>query len=355
MKRNTINSGLLLFLIVGVTACAFSPSLATAPAQSDSTNDFVSPTPLVQATETSAPMTSVTKAIPVSGHTMEPVQMALPSGKLVYDVRSSGNAAPYGDTYKLNRLERPFSKDMTYVPDLDIVTFNLSQDADWYYVSIELSGKDPNDSLGINYGVEIDLNADGFGDYILWAHPPYTSDWSTSTVQVYKDSNHDTGGLSSLQADSSSQGNGYDTLVFDGSASQNEDPDLAWVRMNGGPKAIIQLAFKRSLIGSSFMLGVVSDGGVKDLSKFDYNDHFNEADAGSPERNKNGYPLKALYAVDSTCWEAYGMTTTGYEPKLCQIIQQPTPSPAPVQPTPDYCYPEPTCPGGDPHVCGCTE
>ena len=325
--RNIMYSGLMLLVTMGVTACAPSLPATTPPAQSVSSTAYLSPTPLSEATETSAPTATFTEEIPVTGHSMEPADVAPPPGKLVYDVASSGNAAPYGDTYKLNRLERPFLKDMTYVPDMDIVSFNLGQDVDWYYVSIELNGKNPNNSLGIDYGVEIDLDADGFGDDIIWAHPPYTAAWSTSTVQVLKDSNHDSAGLSSSQADASSEGNGYDTLVFDGGTGQNDDPDLAWVRMNGGPDATIQFAFKKSLIGGFFMLGVVSDAGLKDISKFDYNDHFDKAEAGSPERSKNDYPLKALYAVDNTCWEAYGIATTGFEPKLCPPLLQPTATP----------------------------
>ena len=318
-------SGLMLLIMMGVTACFPAPPSTMPAAQSDSSTNFVSPTRHIRAAETSAPEPTLTAQIPVTGHSIQPADVAPAPGKLVYDVASSAIAAPYGDTYKLNRLERPFLKDMTYVPEMDIVSFNLSQDADWYYISIELNGKDPNNSLGIDYGVEIDLDADGFGDYVIWAHSPYTPAWSTSTVQVFKDSNHDSGGLSSSQADASSTGNGYDTLVFDGGASQNDDPDLAWVRMDAGLKATIQFAFKKSMTGSFFMLGVVSDAGLKDISKFDYNDHFKEAEAGSPEQSKNNYPLKALYAVDNTCWQAYGITTTGYEPKLCPPLLQPTP------------------------------
>lgn len=307
MNRNIFNSGLMLLIMVGVKACASSPP-ATPVGQLGS-SPLVSPT--------------ITESIPVTGHSMKPAESAPESWQLIYDVTSSGNVAPGGDTYELNLLERPFLKDMTYVPDLDIVSFNLSKDEAWYYISVELSGKDPNNSVGINYGVEIDLNFNGSGDYIIWVHPPYTPAWSTSTVQVLKDSNSDSAGLSNVASD----GNGYDTLIFDGGASQNEDPDLAWVRIDGGPKATIQFAIKRSLPGDFFMLGVVSDAGLKDLSKFDYNDNFNNTKAGSPEHGNSDYPLKALYAVDNTCWTSSNdLVTTGYEPKHCQPIVQSNPT-----------------------------
>jgi hypothetical protein len=270
------------------------------------------------------------------------------AGRPVYDVDSSTTAAekraPYGDSYNLNRFERPFLQDMTYNPNLDIVTFNLSQDESWYYVWVKLVGSDPNDQLGIHYGLELDTNRDGFGDYIIWARPPFSSDWDTSNVQVYADKNQDTGGLSAIKSEASFQGDGYETLIFDG--GKGDEPDLAWVRAVSEANATLQFAFKKTLAGSSFMYGVVADGGLKNPGLYDYNDRFNEAEAGSPIRNKTDYPLKALYAVDNTCWEAFGFTSTGYEPKICP--KEPPPAPtkktggttgttAVSSPTPDYC------------------
>jgi hypothetical protein len=238
-------------------------------------------------------------------------------------VESSRRAAPYGDSYNVNLLERPFLQDMEYTPDLDIVTFNLSEDADWYYVSIELSGNNPNNSLGINYGVEIDLGTDGFGDFLIWAKPPYTAEWETVNVQVYSDLDHDSAGVSSARSDAVFNGNGYDNLVFDGASIQSADPDVAWVRTTADPRGVIQFAYKKSLTGPVFMLGIVADAGLKDVSKFSYNDYFLEADAGSPVRSERYYPLGAIYAVDNTCWEAYNMQNLGFISKLCSSSEAP--------------------------------
>jgi hypothetical protein len=306
-------------------------------------------------TEASAPTSTLatTQSIPVTGHLMTPTEVVPLPGKMIDDVESSGTGpegrAPYGDSYKLNRFERPFLQDMTYVADIDIHKFGLSEDADWYYVSIQLMGTDPNNAPGIHYGAEIDLDGDGFGDYILWTKPPYTPQWDTSTVQVFQDSNRDSGGLSALKSDAVSDGDGYDTLVFDGSSSENADPDLAWVRTNEDRGTTLQIAFKKSLTGSAFMLGVVSDAGLKDVSKFDYADHIAEANAGSSVQNNPYYPLGELYAVDNTCWEAYGMQTTGYEPKLCQPILQPVNTQSPDEDEPALaCNPPPDCNGDEP-------
>ena len=155
--------------------------------------------------------------------------------KTVYDVDSSGTAsekrAPYGNSYDINRLERPFLQDMTYVSDLDIAAINLGQDVDWYYVSVKRIGVDPNNALGINYGVELDTNADGFGDFIIWASPPYTPEWTTQNVQVFADKNHNTSGLSAEKSDAPYPADGYETIIFDGGHGSGDDPDLAWIRV----------------------------------------------------------------------------------------------------------------------------
>jgi hypothetical protein len=278
---------------------------------------------------------------------------SLPStGKLVYDVESQCTSAelraPYGDSYKINRLERPFLQNMSYVPDLDIVTYLVGEDGEWWYVSIQLMGADPNNTLGINYGVEIDLDRDGFGDYIIWAHPPYTTEWDTVNVQIFQDKNHNTGGASGEKSDAPRAGDGYEILVFNGGAS-DADPDMAWVRMNGTAPASIQFAFKKSWAGSVFMLGVLADAGLKDVGRLDYVDRMTEAEAGSPIKEKQYYPLKALFAVDNACREAFGFAPNGYEPQLCPREAPPTKKPAdPQEPPPVItgCQDPGNCPYG---------
>ncbi|HET9907223.1 MAG TPA: hypothetical protein VFQ23_11295, partial [Anaerolineales bacterium] len=331
-KRHILYHCTVIVLAMNLSCTTQSPTSLPVEQPTAVSTALASSTPPSEATQENASVATVTAVIAVTGHLMKPAELAPKPGNLIYDVESSGIAAPYGDLFKLNRLERPFLADMTYVSDMDITSFNLSEDSDWYYVSIELSGNDPNNSIGINYGVEIDLDFDGFGDYILWSQPPYSTSWETTNLKVFKDSDHDSAGLSGTQSDTGLGGNGYDELVFDGEGGQNDDPDLAWVRVNTEPNAVVQFVFKKSLVGSFFMLGVVSDAGLKDISKFDYNDSFEEAEAGSPDKNKAYYPLGSLYGVDNTCWEAYGIQTTGYEPKLCQPILQPTPTFQPFQP-----------------------
>jgi hypothetical protein len=273
-----------------------------------------SPSPTAIATGTDPAASS---QVPAAGPAMKPADVPPPPAVLVYDAKSARKDAPYGDSYDINRLERPFLQDMKYEPDLDILSFSVSEDADWYYVSIHLAGNDPNNRMGIDYGVELDTNADGYGDTLIWAYPPYDDTWTTDWVQVYNDANHDSAGASSAKADGDPSGNGYETLIFDGRWEQGADPSLAWVRMQAAPEAEVQFAFKKSLAGPKFLVGVVADGGLKKVSMYDYNDHFAEADAGSPLKSSQYYPLNALYAVDNTCWQAVGMKNPLHIAKVC--------------------------------------
>lgn len=326
MKNKTRPFSFFAMLIILILACNLPDANPTVTQEPDATAEVL---PTSEQPPTATEVTTVTHIIfPASA----------PDSKLFNDVESSLTApekrAPYGDSYDINRLERPFLQDMTYIPDLDVDTFSLSKDADWYYVSIRLIGTDPNNTLGINYAVELDKNRDGFGDFIILAQPPYTSDWSAEHVQVYADTNHDTSAISPDRSDAPFKTDGYDSLIFDGGRGEGDDPDLAWVRINAGVNATIQFAFKRSWAGSSFMFGVLADAGLKDAAQLDYVDRFTEEEAGSPIKNKKDYPLKALYAIDNTCREAHGFDATGFEPMLCprEILPTPAPAPAPNQP-----------------------
>jgi hypothetical protein len=330
MKKSAKTQILLILILVFILACNL-PGSQT----SDATPSAVEELPIAATTVEVAPP-SVTST-PAINHLATP-STSPPAGAVIYDVESSLTApekrAPYGDSYDINRLERPFLQDMTYVSDLDIVTYSVSQDADWYYVSIELIGTDPNNPLGINYAVELDTNYDGFGDHIIWATPPYTPNWDTLPVKIYSDKNHDTGGLSGEKSDAPlTTTDGYETLTFNGGVGDS-DPDMAWVRVNAGRQATVQFAFKKSWSGTVFMLGVVADLGLQDVTKLDYVDRFTEEEAGSPIKDKEVYPLNMLFAVDNACREAFGFKPTGYEPQLC-----PRDEPAPPRPrsTPAVC------------------
>jgi hypothetical protein len=330
-------------------ACNLSSGIAPAPAATNpgqAVPQQVPTTALAATPGSTAQSTATSTTTPSVTHVVSPAN-SVGTGGLIYDVESQDTApekrAPYGDSYDINRLERPFLQDMTYVPDLDIASFTVSSDADWWYVSTGLIGNDPNNKLGIDYGVELDIDHDGFGNYLIWAHPPYTSTWDTAAVQIFEDNNHDTGGRSAEKSDAPITTDGYETMIFNGGVG-DADADMAWVRINAGNQATVQFAFKKSWSGTVFMLGVIADAGLKDPKKLDYVDRFTIAEAGSPVRDNKNYPLKALFAVDNVCRAPFGFKPTGYEPQLCPSTAPPAtkkPKPTAVPPPPGIMVPPP--------------
>lgn len=299
-----------MFVIFIILACAI-PGAAT-------------PTPVVVPTDTLIPPTM---EIPPTAVQHVDVPASAPEMQAYPDVISKDTApekrAPYGDSYDLNRLERPFTQDMTYIPDMDISAFSISEDGIWYVVSIGTVGTDPNNPANIDFSVELDTNRDGFGDYLITAEHPYSTEWTAENVRIFGDTNRDTAGVDPLKSDAPFTGNGFDTLLYSAKDGTGGDIDIAWVRTNINEYIMIQIAFKKSFAGDAFFYGVMADAGLKDFARLDYVDSFSEEQAGSPVRNSQYYPLKELYAVDNTCYQAVGFTPTGYEPKVCPVIVQP--------------------------------
>ncbi len=346
MKRQTVASIVPAFMIVLMTILACNIGQARPSA---STATPVPPSPLVQVEPSftaavvveDSPTEVVITPTPPVAHVMKPAALAV-TGSTVYDVESQGTApemrAPYGDSYDINRFERPFQQDMSYLPNVDLSTYTVGKDNDWYYVSIALVGNEPNDKLGIDYAVELDTDHDGFGDYVIWATPPYPVDWDTAPIKILHDTNHDTGGLSAEKSDAPLKGDGYDTVIFNGGAG-DADPDMAWIRVNYGMQGLVQFAFKRSWSKDVFMLGVLADAGLKEPRQLDYVDRMTIVEAGSPVRDNGNYPLKALFAVDNICRSAFGFKPTGYEPQLCPM-EEPAPKRTPKPGvTPSGCQP----------------
>lgn len=313
MDKGKIFLILCIVLLLSLQAC-------TLPEKASSTPEL----------PTAAPETPTASTLPATeepGVQHEVFPVSAPNVQPYPDVTSEGTAperrAPYGDSYSINRLERPFLQDMTYVSDLDISALSIAQDDLWYYVSIGLVGKNPNNPLGINYSVELDTNLDSFGDFLIVASPPYTEEWTALNVQVYQDTNNDTAGLSASKSDAPFAGDGFDALIHSPVDDLWLDPDLAWVRMGEGEYATIQFAFKKTWAGSRFLYSVMADGGPRNPSILDYVDHWTLPEAGSSVRDTGYYPLGQLFAVDNTCYQAFGFNPTGTEPKICPVIVQP--------------------------------
>jgi len=232
------------------------------------------------------------------------------------------------DNYEINLLERPFSAEvMDYKNYLDITRGELSLNPPFVYVTIQLEGSPPPD-VTVDYGVEIDLDLDGHGDWLITAQAPPDSSWTTDGVRACRDANNDVGGPTAMRVDApNSARDGYEDCVFEG--GYGIGPDEAWIRRDPSNANYIQVAFKFSLIGSDgqFLWGAWADEGLREPAWFDYQDHFTAIEAGSPASNSSEYPLKAVALLDNTCRWGYGFTPTGTEPGACYVPPTPTPTP----------------------------
>ncbi len=254
--------------------------------------------------------------------------------------------APGGDSFTYNLYERPFyAKEMSYVPGIDIVRADLARDTAWFYVSLRLQ-EAPSGSAAASarYAVEVDADIDGRGDFLIGTAMPTGTEWTPDGVQIWEDSNGDVGGPIPVKSDPPGARDGYDELTFD--QGIGVDPDAAWARISPSDPKYVQIAFKRTAIGSDseFLWGVWADAGVQHPGWFDYDDHFTFAEAGSPLAAKAEYPLKAMEAVDNTCRMSYGFTLLGTEPGAC-YVETPTATPtATTTPTAGKTYKPPTTP-----------
>ncbi|MEW6716848.1 MAG: SdrD B-like domain-containing protein [Chloroflexota bacterium] len=227
-----------------------------------------------------------------------------------------------GDYWLYNLYERPFNAQTQdiFFPDLDIRQAQMGHQDLWMYVTIELYGTRPEtNALEATYGVEIDLDLDGRGDWLIEVTAPLENDWTVNGVRVWEDTDNDVGGEIACYADppQPEEEDSYDNLVFD--QGIGDDPDAAWARNLSGDPPRVQIAFKHSLINNDvyFMWGVWADQGVNEPQWFDYHDHFTHEEAGSPFSYLPTFPIKAIFEVDNTCRWTYGFEPDGDEPCLC--------------------------------------
>ncbi len=227
-----------------------------------------------------------------------------------------------GDDYFSNLYERPFTAATMgeYYPDVDIRRAGLSLTADWVFVNIELVGAQNVSRLLGNYGLELDLNADGRGDYLIFTVAP-SAQWSFSGVRVWTDSNNDVGNGAVGESDPPQVGDGYDTLIFD--QGKGEKPDLVWARIDPANPNVVQIAFQFDLLGRRDPVFMWTAWASRDLFKpawFDYNDHFTLPQAGSPDKTDiANYPINAIAALDNTCRGWIGFEPTGFEVGICPV------------------------------------
>ena len=283
------------------------------------------------------PAETVAVLTPADSPTAPIVHVTMPgepglAARFMTDRSSSALAAEHrtiADNFTDGFFERPLTlPGMEYQPYLDLTRGEISAGGGWIYVTLFLEGSPPT-GVPASYGVEIDLDLNGRGDWWIFGAAPSSTVWTTDGVRAFRDANHDVGATTPVKSDPpTTTGDGYETLAFD--AGAGPDPDAAWIRLSPVNAKHVQLAFKHSMIGgdSQFLWGIWSDANPQP-SWFDYNDHFNLEQAGSPLIENLNYPLKELSAVDSSCRWGFDFNPTGTEPGVCRIPPTPTPTRTP--------------------------
>ncbi len=291
--------------------------------EGDSSGTGESSGPLITPTPTQRPTLepSLTPTLkPAAAHLQFPGTIKERVDTYLVDYNSSDYAeegVTYGDSYKTNVLERPFTSEvMVYQGGIDIIRVNLKVSDTWTYAIIYLAENLPTTGT-MKYGLELDLDENGRGDYHIQTSLPTSLEWTVNDVQVYEDLDNDVGGLSPMKIDPPDNSlNGYETLIFD--SGEGEDPDLVWVRRNPDDPTSLQIAYKTDLIGlTGYMWSAWADDGLKAPEYRDYHDRISEESAGSPYPGSPLYPIKRVYSFDSTCRSYFGFTPTGNEPGLC--------------------------------------
>jgi len=339
MKR-LISILILCLLLVGTTGC----NLPTIPTELPPTIAPIlpseTPAPIIANT---GPPTETASVEPAPTETAPPeiIHVLWPKfgdgkAQTIHD-QVSNNSAPEkraygGDEYALGRYERPFtSEEMEYLPAIDLVRADLYRDDDdvWAYATLEIftspfMAKDYTPY----YGLELDADLDGRGDFLIIAQKPESDDWTTSGVQIWADINQNIGAKQPMKPDQSDAGDGYEMLIFD--EGIGEDADAAWVRLSSESDNKIEIAFKLDLVDIGkeyffFLWGAWSFADEVHPEWFDHHDHFDLTEAGSSLKDNSAYPLKAFAKADNTCRALSGMEPTGQLPGMCPYVPPPSP------------------------------
>lgn len=252
-------------------------------------------------------------------HLLLPVFPGLPVAELVDTYSANPGADGYaseGDYYvEYQLLERPFGQEMNYLANIDLRAAEIAKDAEFIYVTIFLD--ESVEIFDAFYGVELDMDADGRGDYLVIVDTPCSTEWSMDNVSIFADLNGDVGGVDISSSDVSEGRDGFETLIF--STEQFTDPDLAFARINPDRKGCVQVAFKPDFLDDtpSFFWRVWADQALRNPAAYYYQDHYSIEEAGSPMQNSEYYPLGVVYGVDNTCRMPFQIANTGYEIGLC--------------------------------------
>jgi hypothetical protein len=341
------SSVIVLIILVFVSACG----------QSSPTVTPTTVSPTNQVTEVATPPSA---GIPITGsstevaiqHTVQPGDLPTKRSNQATDYDSSTHAnkkITTQDRFTYGQFERPFSANMeSYFPQLDIINTSVFQDETWIYGRITIKSYDSNNSLADKYALVLDLDRDGKGDWLIITTNPTSKEWSVNGVQAFQDANKDVGGTTPLISDKNlTTGDGFEKLVFD--QGKGDDPDSAWVRISPNDPNTIEIAVKRSVLGSPkyYLINMWAGTSQLDPKMFDINDRFTQEQAGAADPEyKLYYPIKAVIELDNSCQMAVGFQPTGQEPGLCKVRVEPESPDAPGAPAPGA----PSVPGVPPII-----
>ena len=228
-----------------------------------------------------------------------------------------------GDRFSFEQFERPFNANTmdVYFPNLDIIDTYVFQDNTWIYGTIKVVDRSAASVEPYRFAMQLDVQADGNGDWLILALNPSSTEWTTDGVQVYFDANSDVGNLTAMAADKGAPGgDGFEQLVFD--QGIGDDPDAAWARVSSDNANTVEIAVKHSLLGNpvAYMANMWTGPGTLDPAMFDYSDHYTHEQAGAADPGfPLFYPIKTIYELDNSCRIAVGFQPTGDEPGLCSV------------------------------------
>jgi len=299
----------LLTFIASTMACNV-PTNATSPVEAPPTEAATLP-------PTEAPIQPV--LIPIEF----PAERSSHAGDYDSSTTAAKNTAPGGDRFTLGRFERPFNANTmdVYFSQLDIVDTFVYQDDTWIFGRIQLNKLDSSSTVASKYALELDLDRDGKGDWLVLTSAPQSTDWSVVGVQVFEDTDKSVGGQSAMYTDAGAGGNGYETTVFD--SGTGNDADSARSRISPSDPNTVDIAVKRSVLGNPerYLINMWAGTSLLDPALFDINDHFSHEQAGAADKGLNiFYPIKQVFELDNSCKMAVGFQPKGNEPGLCELF-----------------------------------
>lgn len=216
-----------------------------------------------------------------------------------------------GDRFTFNRFERPFSsRTSAYYADLDIVSLSVLMDQEWVVGRIRLEEL-PDSSEKDRFAMELDVDRDNRGDFLIITTLPASTEWSTATVRVYEDRNNDVGGvLPGVTDESAVRGDGFETQISN---------DFAAARLSPTRPETVEISFPRSLLPSpgQFLVSFWAGRELLEPSTAYLNDWFTQAEAGATDPSMSYYRVKAVAEIDNTCRIAVGFAPAGTEVNLC--------------------------------------